>query len=321
VIPSSQISFKVGSAVKPVGSLWVDQSSAIAGKIGPIPDMLKVSLRVRRDDLVGDRDFNFEVTTDPRMMLAMLNGVMASALPVAGSPSPQSKVTLKAVLDIEGMKPLELEEVSGGPQAGADATTAWVGPLGYVVHNPFEKLRVNKLDIDVKVDTGDPRAVILSAETDKQEYHPGDEIDVRVRMQPYRGQPFTRHYKVKIPANAEEGPRTLMVCDAQTDRSMEQMENPRRFQPETAGELVDMLRAKHPRTDLCLRLSTRKQGLSLRGRDLGDLPESVTSVLGKQPEEVVSPLLSPIVRREPTEYVIIGREQVQINVVKEVSAK
>ena len=47
-----------------------------------------------------------------------------------------------------------------------------------------------------------------------------------------------------------------------------------------------------------------------------ELPDSVISILGKQPSTEVSGFATPTVHREPTEFVILGQQQLQINVTK-----
>ena len=109
----------------------------------------------------------------------------------------------------------------------------------------------------------------------------------------------------------------LMVCDAETDNRMESGEMPHRYRPEDVAGVLDFFRRRRPNTDVVIRLSRRVPGVAVKGRELPELPGSVISVLGKEPPTEVSRFAAPVVVRKPTEFVIMGRQQMQIRVVKD----
>ena len=317
VVPTQDMSFKLGSSLKPVGTVQVDHSAGVGGELGQGPEMLNVSLDVKRGDLAGDARFHFEVAKDPRMMLTFMNAALGGALAVSGNPGRKVKMIVKATIRVEGYAPVEIEEIHGGPQAPAAAVSAFVLPLGTIMHNPYGRVNIKSVDISSEVVPGDPRAVLRHVETGKTDYRPGEEIDVAVTIQPYRKKSIIRHYKVKLPEDVPEGRLALMVCDSTTDARMESREMPHRFRPEDVGQVLDFFRRRRPNTDLVFRLSFQSPGVALSGRELQELPDSVVSVLGKQPPTEVSRFSQIPVKREPTEFVIIGQEQAQIHVVKD----
>ncbi len=317
VVPTQDMSFKLGSALKAVGTVRVDHSAGVGGELGRLPEMLKVSLDVKRGDLLGDARFNFEVAKDPRMMLSFLNAAVGGALSVSGRPGRKVKMIVKATINVEGYPPVEIEEIHGGPQAPGAAVSAFVLPLGQIMHNPYARVNIKSVHISSEVIPGDPRAVIRYARTEKTDYRPGEEIDVAVTIQPYRRKSIIRHYKMKLPGDVPQGRLTLIVCDSTTDARMESREMPHRFRPEGIAQVLDFFRQRRPNTDLVFRLSFRSSGVALSGREFQDLPDSVVSVLGKQSPTEVSRFAQMLVKREPTEFVIIGRHQLQIHVVKD----
>lgn len=316
VVPGNDMSFKLSSALKPVGTVWVDQSAGVAGEIGRQPEMLKVTLDVKRHDLVGDGRFNFEVAKDPRMMLSFFNAAMRSALIVSGKPDTKVKILVKATINVEGYAPVVIEEVHGGPQAHVGAQGAFVMPLGHIMHNPFARVNIKSVDVSSEIIPGDPRAVILYAKTDKTDYRAGEEIDVAVTLRPYRGKLLTRHYRVKLPGDVPEGPLALIVCNSAADVQMESREMPHRFRPEDVAGVLDFFRRPRPTTDIFFRLSRQQPGLAVKGRELPELPASVISVLGKQPPTEVSRFAKTLVERRETEFVIVGQQQLRIRIVK-----
>ena len=316
-LPREEISFKIGTPVKTVGTLRLDHAAGIMGRIGPQPEMLKLRVNVKRRDLNADSQFNYEVVKDRRLMLSLLNAAVGSSLGVAGRPTTQTKVMMKATLEIRGYDPLTVENVFGGPQAPADAVSGYVAPLGYLIHNPFEEVDVRSLKLDFEVVPGDPRATIRSVETDKHDYRPGETIRLRVTLRPYRGEDVVKHLEIKVPEDAEPGRRTLSLGDARSDARLDASEMPHRARPESVKKLLDFFRRPRPNTHVYLRLSGGSRGVALNGKELPDLPASVASVLTKQPRLEASPFSISETRSVSTEFVISGRERVQINVVKD----
>jgi hypothetical protein len=316
VVPAQDMSFKVVSAVKPVGTLRVDHPSGVAGEIGRQPEMLKVTLDAKRRDLVGNARFNFEVVRDPRMLMTFLNATVGAALDVSGRPDTDVKIVVRATIEVEGHRPVVVEEVCGGPQAPTNALGTFVMPLGHIIHNPFARVNVKSLNIAVEVVPGDPRALIRCVETPKSDYRPGEEIDVAVTLQPWRGKSVIRHYRIACPSDAPEGALALIVCDPMSDERMETRDMPHRFRPEDVAGVLDFFRRERPTTDIVFRFSTSHPGIAITGRELADRPDSVVSVLGKQSPTEVSEFSTTRVKREPTEFVIVGQRQIVINVVK-----
>jgi len=316
-VPTDDMSFKLGSAIESVGTVWVDQSAGIAGELGVVPEMLKVSLDVKRQDLVGDVRFNFEVVKDPRMMMTFMNAAVGGALAVSGKPDTQVKMVVHATIVVEGHAPVEIEEVQGGPQAPTAALSAFVIPLGHILHNPYTRVNIKSVAITVEIIPGDPRAFIRYAETEKTDYRPGEEIDVAVTIVPFRKTSIIRHYKLRLPEDVPEGTLSVMVCDSQTDVRMESREMPHRFRPEDVAGVLDFFRRSRPDTDLVFRLSSSSSGVAVKGQELPELPGSVVSVLGKQPPTEISQFSKTVVKREPTEFVLVGMQQLQIQIVKD----
>ncbi len=316
IVPSAELAFKLGSPVKTVGTLYVDQGAAVAGEVGPLPEMLQMAVEIRRRDVAGDGLYRFEVVKDPRMMLTFANAAINGSLTSAGQLNPEATVKVNATVEVEGFAPLEIEEFLGGPQAPADATGIVLVPLGTIVNNPYAKVNVKSVKVRAEVLPGDPRAIVRWAETNKTEYRPGEEVDLAVTIQPWRGKDVVRHCKLAVPVDAPEGPLAIVVCDSVTDERLEQREAPHRFKPDDVKGILDFFRRPRPNTDLVVRLSRETGGMAIKGRELPNLPDSVVSVLGKQPPTDVSPFTTPVVRREPTEFFLVGMQQVQIMVKK-----
>jgi hypothetical protein len=316
-LPRQEISFKIGTPVKTVGTLRLDHAAGIMGEIGPQPEMVKLSVNVKRRDLEGDAHFNYEVVKDRRMMLSLINAAVVNSLVVSGKPGSESTVRMKGTLTVDGQDPLTVENVFGGPQAEADAVGAYVAPLGYVVHNPFKEVDVKSLVLDFEVTPGDTRAAVRAVETDKEEYRPGETIRLRVTVRPYRGKDIVKRVEIRVPEDAEPGTRMLSVGDARSEARLESTEMPHRARPESLRQLLDFFREERPNSGLYVRLSGDTQGLALDGKELPDLPGSVASVLDGRPKVDASPFRTSQTTSVPTDFVVLGLDRVQIRIVKD----
>ena len=71
---------------------------------------------------------------------------------------------------------------SGSP--GFQATRA-LTPLFSLIGNQYEKIDVERIDLDVKMEDKRKTAIIEAVRIDKNRYRPGEKVEVTMRLRPY----------------------------------------------------------------------------------------------------------------------------------------
>ncbi|MDI3542564.1 MAG: hypothetical protein PWP57_167, partial [Candidatus Atribacteria bacterium] len=71
--------FKVGKVIKEVGVVEEDRSAGVAGKIGVMPEVSEIKIKVRNGSK-GEREYNFEVVREEDILVDMLPELVLDAM-------------------------------------------------------------------------------------------------------------------------------------------------------------------------------------------------------------------------------------------------
>jgi hypothetical protein len=92
----------------------------------------------------------------------------------------------------------------------------WADKFNQLFQNSVTAPRVRSVDMTVDLLPERRIAAIENAWMDKTEVHPGDTVNVKVFLRPYRGKRLERSFDVKIPAQIPAGELRLLLSDADT---------------------------------------------------------------------------------------------------------
>ncbi|MCP4268532.1 MAG: hypothetical protein GY777_23635, partial [Candidatus Brocadiaceae bacterium] len=133
-----------------------------------------------------------------------------------------------------------------------------------------------------------------------------------------RLRPFTRDYvfipvKIKIPEDVAPGSSIqVIVCDAANSKMLEMTSAPGRFSPSNFEQLINRLENGEKNNDLIVKIKLNKKGLTYMGEDFPSLPNSFLSIMSLSNQSGTSPLQSEIVNRIQTEWLINGKQTINL---------
>jgi len=84
IMPLQSVSFKMGSPLKTVGVINADVSTCIAGWLDRKPDMLPVSIHVKREGAAKGRTFNVEVIRFKDLMGGLVQSALVNCIDMEG---------------------------------------------------------------------------------------------------------------------------------------------------------------------------------------------------------------------------------------------
>src|SRR5262249_43329588 len=99
IYPRQTISFKMGSPLKTVGVINADVSTCIAGWLDRQPDMLPVSVTLRREASIA-KTFNVRMVRQRTMMPMLLQAILANSVDMEGDLPEEMTAHLKARVEI-----------------------------------------------------------------------------------------------------------------------------------------------------------------------------------------------------------------------------
>ncbi len=237
IIASDLNSFKMGAPAEQVGTITQDRRAAVTGRIGAIPRMLPLTVRVH--GFAGDETYRYEILRS-RFLAPTLAGLgVVGALTARGGAAPEATWRWRARLVAPGSKPLVLEDIASGQLTGAAQQLA--GPLGLLLNNPFAVFAADSMTFDIDIVSGLSRAQIVSASVEPRALEPGQTAHVTAELRDYRGASSFVRFDLPVPQSQPEGRLVIALGGGPELDKQEAPHLPGRFRASSLAELVERL--------------------------------------------------------------------------------
>lgn len=215
VYPKLDLSYKVGSIGKEVGSIVEDRSPGIMGRYGVLTPKTEVKLSFHSPRL--EKDFHFKVIKNNDFVvkafpLLILNSIRSYES--AGQKDMYLNYKIKINLD-ERKEPIEYGGVITYPdlEIGMQSTALVneaMTPLLEILKNPYEEVRVASADIQLDIGYGNKTARITNAYLEKSVYKPGESVKVFFEMEEFKnGRSFKKMLTFLLPKSLNKGKHVL----------------------------------------------------------------------------------------------------------------
>ena len=143
---------------------------------------------------------------------------------------------------------LELEQSFDGPSAAMDAAIYLLLMTNYLVNNPLEEVRLERVAVAL-TQYSEPRTVrILRGFANRGTARPGEVVDITLELQPFRGESYKEAVPVRLPSDLQAGRYSLMIGDGVTMDTVRQMVE--QVAPETLEQSLELVREFHSNRDL-----------------------------------------------------------------------
>ncbi len=317
VLPSQYLSFKLGTASRPMGLIVQDRAPGIAGIVGREAEMIPTQIEIRSSG--NQETFRMEVLRNRDFGPLLLRMAVTSALISAEKLMGETTVRTRTRIALAGHPALEVENVYAGAQVG-QAVLGATTPLARLMQNPFERVQVEEVAFDLELEERARAARIEAVRLQKARFQPGDTVRVSVTLRPYLGDPQKVDTLLVIPAQARRGRLILRVSSASAHRTLEVKRAPDEYRPRDLEHLIRLLSRVERNDDLILVLLSAKRGVTVEGRAMSALPPSVLSALRLSRESgTVKPVRQTVLERMRvrTEHVLFGSQAVSIYVDRE----
>jgi hypothetical protein len=279
IFPSLQVSWKIASALDAVGTLDQDRTRAVSGRLGPLPRMMGVVVRLR-SPRSSERVFRFRVVEDELLTPLVTYVSLLSVLQGHERAFGAATLRIDAQLSLAGGREVRVEDVLASEQPAQQAAAVVAGPLALLAGNDFQKVAVENLTLTVDAVESREAATLVRAWVDAPlPLRPGSVVPVRVQLRTRRGETLTETLPLEVPASATGGSYTLLVADADTMDQLEQREKRQAFAPRDFDQLVHALNRLRAGNRIYARLTRLAGGAVVGGEYLPALPGSVLSVL------------------------------------------
>jgi hypothetical protein len=321
VYPRQTVSFKMGSPLKAVGTITADVSTGIAGWLDREPDMLPVTMKVRKEPGGTSQVFKVRVARQKQLMSGLVYAALTNSIDMEGDLPEEMTASFTCRIEIEGKEPIVIKDAFAGSNfSGTRAPGSLYGPVASIVsqllNHPFKPVRITRIECETEVRPGRDAADVEGVELAADTYAPGDTLRATVFLRPYRGKITRMPLTLKIPSDLPDGSYTLQITDEASSARLDLRGRTDLTGTQSEDGLLEALRmlAAGKRTTLVARLALPAGGVAIDGKALADLPPSVVQILGQTRRVPVAPMTNAVVGREPTPWTIFGGEAVRFTV-------
>ena len=284
-LASSMASTKIMTTGGVIGTLTQDRRTAIMGKLGPAPPMIPMEIDLQT--AAGAQNFHLQVIENRQLTpilvaLAAYNGIV-------GTPSYGEGPTLQldGSIQIKGHTPVKMDDLfapSDVPvQSGMMVALAVETAFSRIYSNPYESPEIEGIHLHVSTLAERRWARIENAWVGKSEVHPGETLEVKVLLRPYRGAPVVREIPIRIPQEVNKGKLQLMVSDADwVNRNLEMVTATSEGQLPGLEELIRLVNRTRQNDRLYATLLQPTPTLLVEDKELPNAPVSEINVLNER---------------------------------------
>jgi hypothetical protein len=276
VLPSLMASSKLASFGEVIGTVQQDRATAIAGRLGPAPSLIPVTITLN-SDRAPSKTFNFGVVRDftftPLLTYLSVANVLTSYERGAGPAS----YAIRGSASIKSQGELSFEDIFTGEQPAGGAAAYVAGPLTALLKNSGEPVDVEKIELTIDATEQQRSARIERVWLDTPRPRSGATAVVNVALRSVRGDEIVRQVPIEIPANLG-GSLQLIVADAARTTADDRRDT-RGADMQRVSQLMRSFNRARKNNRIYVRLTSPDSGAVVNGEPMAGLPPSVLAVM------------------------------------------
>ena len=285
VLSSSYQPNKFANATGIVGALRQDRHSGIMGVLGEAAEMIPVSITVRSwaGGTPRDTKLRFNVFVHPKwtpylMLLTMFNSLQD----LNDGTSDEATYSLLGKIEFDGLEPLVLRDavttLDAPMPAPLQIASWWADRFNRLFTLAEGAPKIRSVEGVIEVHPQRRIVMIESALLDSSDVAPGGEIRGRVVLRPWKGQPETREFRLRVPLSIARGEQHILIADSDVMNRAQffaGMVN----RHLSAAEAVNLLRQERPNSQVNVTLMESRPSVYEDDRTMAAVPSSVLNVM------------------------------------------
>jgi hypothetical protein len=277
VLPSLAASLKLSTTSEVIGTFLQDRATAIAGRLGPGPSMIPISLTLESNR--GQKHtFRFGVVNDQLFTPLMTYAAIVDTLGSYGRQNGVATYSVRGKAAVKKYDDITFSNLFTGNTASTGAASYMVMPITYLMANDYEKVELESLEFTISSSEEPKTATLQRVWLDDPRPRAGRTVPLKVSLRTFRGVEEVRTLPVSIPANAN-GPLSILVSDGSRLEQAEQREARLPQQFRSVSQLIRGLNKARRNNTLYIKLLGPESGAVVNGETLSSLPPSVLAVL------------------------------------------
>jgi hypothetical protein len=315
VIPSVTRSTKIGAAIKPVGTLWGDESSGIYGLMGKTPATIPMEVVVR--DVRGEQTYHYQVVQDENLTPMLVGMAMMESVMSHSEPPREHTIRYAIETEFAGLGTFRTSNLTSQSSIG-DAYMETMFPVAGMTSAPFGKAKVARVRVELTVEKGARVGEMDEVTLARTLYKPGEKVAVHIRWQHPHSQPqYTEaDYDLTLPKDLPDGEYDLTATSASGALLALRSEKPHLFRADSLPELLASMNriGSFPDNRVYLRLGLPTGGLAVKNMELPELPSYRQQILLAGKRTDVQKYKEAQVVQYETDFAVSGSRALRITV-------
>jgi len=200
---SFEASFKLGTLGDSLGTILEDRSAAIGGRLGPVADLIDLSMGVRDADRNLDNNYSIGLVDEPRLIPDLLLSMGFQAIDTTLDRIGQGTVEVTYQILGDNMPfPLERKDVFfSSTDVAVYAPWQLASIVAFLQYNSFDDPEITRIAASMQITKEIKGIQVASLMLDRAFYAPGDTINYEVTLQTFQGEGHIERGSLQIPEN------------------------------------------------------------------------------------------------------------------------
>ncbi len=186
ILPSSQSSLKVANTGEIIGTINQDRLSAVAGRLGPGPEMIPIEIIVDYPDQ-SSRKLNFSAAKHTQLTALAVGAGAAQAVLGSNDAGITNGVHLQAEFVFTDGISVNTTAILSGPQGISQGLGNFAKDVGTLLQNPYAEVYPERIRVRVVPLEYNPLTTLEYVQLSRQEVAPGETINVTIGWRDYQG--------------------------------------------------------------------------------------------------------------------------------------
>ena len=281
-LSSVQASTKLSGINETVGTFTQSRLPGIAGVMGAVPDMIPVTVTWDASGASSTR--KYEVALHREFTPLLVGFTTLSSLARTPGFAGEMTMSLEGRIHLDGHPDVVISDLFTGftpeQSAAVEVARQMQSLFGAVFQNRFEDPRITAVDITVKSVEQSSLGFVEGVFPTRTALRPGESVEFRVVIRPYRGEPYSRTFTYQVPEGTPRGPLNVYVGASDELDQLERNVFARQVaQADDLDQLIALINQLRNSETLYMKVSRRHAGAVVQNEVLPSLPPSIIATL------------------------------------------
>jgi hypothetical protein len=307
VLPNLMSSFKFFTVGEPIGAIVADRRDGVVGRLGASAPMMPISITV------NGHAYSYRSVRHPILTPLLVSYLVHASYGVEGRSFGDQTVATRIAVHYTDQESAAVSATFASSLASVESSAFAAAVVAFLEGSSFEGPQIESIEIALDAFESIEAATIIDIIPERRVVHPGEELAVRYRLRPFRGEEIFHTVHIRIPDEMVEGRLDLVGADGAAWTVYDLQMRP--LQPANFSDEVRLVNSLDPATSIVTVLERRDSGVVMPGGTISAPPSIVLqlqSVLGPNLDTVAYSVFAKDVAEMP--FPVSGAQRIQLTV-------